>query len=670
MWYRGEKLVRYAMQAVRFGAALSVGVCLQAAEGPVAADEGPFFQAMPVVEAASLHTQTLEDAPANVTVISREEIHRQGYRTLAEALSNVRGFYNVFDGAYNYLGSRGLDVPGDYTTRILVMVNGHYMPDNVYNMAGYIGQDFGIDMDLVQRIEVIRGPSSALYGSNGIFATINIVTISPVDHPTARATTEIGSYGEKKIQLSSSMYLGRGANMLLSGSIFHDAGRSVDFGRIGGGPELGVADGVERQRGYHVFAHAVWHNWSFMALANRRDELIPHGYFGTSFNSRGTQAEDGRSFVEAAYSRPLGRNHEINWRFYYDRYRYWGRYDYDGEDATYRYDDLALGHWVGTRLTYGIQTSSWGTLTFGGEANIDLQALQNNALVSPYEETYLDTDNPDRSYGLFLQQELRLSPKWTTYLGARLDDSGSHDPFVSPRLALLYKQSPRTTYKLLYGRSFRNPNAYEEFYDLEGDYRANPNLKPERAQTVEISADHRFSERVRGEATVYRYWLGDLIQNVLDEQGVFQFHNNARVRALGAEFELSGRPLPWLETAGAFTVGRVSSEDFVLALVNSPRSTAQFRFSLPLATRKVILAGAYRYLSSRRTVSGGRVDSVPLFDLTVSTRRLHPSFDVVLGLRNAFDKTYFDPVAEEHVVDRFQRRGRTAFVKIIWGHGE
>jgi outer membrane receptor for monomeric catechols len=75
-------------------------------------------------------------------------------------------------------------------------------------------------------------------------------------------------------------------------------------------------------------------------------------------------------------------------------------------------------------------------------------------------------------------------------------------------------------------------------------------------------------------------------------------------------------------------------------------------------------------LSARRTVSGGRVEAAPLFDLTLSTRRLHRSFDLVLGVRNVFDRTYFDPVGEEHVSDRFQRRGRTAFIKLVWQYGE
>jgi outer membrane receptor for ferrienterochelin and colicins len=613
------------------------------------------------VEGAALHPQSLQDAPASVTIITAEDIRKYGYRTLGEALASVRGFYVDNNRAYVTVGVRGFNLPGDYGSHILVMVNGHNMADNVFDYMLYFGNDFPIDMNLIRQIEIIRGPASALYGSNAMFATINIITKPPGEVEPLTFTADTGSFGEKKGQLTASASLGR-AKLLLSGSMFQSTGESPLYFPQYNAPENNYGNAIDMngERGYHIFSSLVWRNWTITTALAGHDQIQPISWGFTIFNDRGTQNYDNRDFVDAVYARQLGGG-TLRWRTYYDSFHYQGRGDYalDGGGVDDNRTNL-FGNWVGTQLTYRFQTTRAGDLTVGAEGTVDLRNRLENFDVSPAPAEYLNTSHPDRTLAIIAQDEKRLSERWKLNLGIRMDKSSYRRNFVSPRAALIYQRS-EWTYKFLYGRSFRNPSPFQLFYGDGVGAAANPNARPESADTVEADVERKLGARMNVQASAYGYRMHDFLEGVYVAGGLLQYQNTGQIHAEGVEVEINGRLAHGIEATASYAVQR-SRDDTILE--NSPEHLVKLHLAVPLG-RKWDLSNGMQYVSSRITLAGPSVNPFYLADFTLTSKRLLPNLDLRVGLRNAFNQRYADPVALFPVVASMPQPGRTVWVELI-----
>ncbi len=614
------------------------------------------------VEGAALHPQTLQDAPASVTIITAEDIRKYGYRTLGEALSGVRGFYLSNDRSYQTIGVRGFSLPGDYDSHLLVMVNGHNMADNIFDYMLYMGDNFPIDMNLIKQIEIIRGPSSALYGSNAIFATINIITKSPEEAGPLAVTADFGSFGEKKAQVVETASFG-GAKVLFSGSVYNIGGESPLFFPEYDNPQNNYGEAVHMtgEKGYHFFSTLAWRNWTITAAFAGDSNIQPISWGPTIFNDRGTRNDDQRNLIDAAYQREIGGG-TLRWRTYYDSFHYEGRGDYalpGGAVEDNRQSEL--GNWIGTEVTYRTRPFFAGDITLGVDSSIDIRAFLTDYDVSPVPIQYLSTNHPDRSLALFLQDEKKLSERWRLDVGLRVDISAIHPDFVSPRGALIYQRSA-WTYKFLYGRSFRSPSAFQLFYGDGIADAANPALRPESADTVEVDAERKLGKRMNLQASAYGYQLHDFLLGVYLSNGLLQYQNSAGIRAEGVEVEINGRPAKWLEATASYAWQR--SRDNGGILENSPEQLAKLRFAAPLG-RKFDLSSSMQYESSRWTLAQASLKPLYLADFTLTSKHLLPDLDVRLGLRNAFNTGYSDPIALSPIVDTMPQPGRTFFVELI-----
>src|SRR5580700_3125587 len=144
------------------------------------------------VYGASGYQQKVTEAPASITIITSDDIQRYGYRTLADILRNVPGFYVSYDRNYSYLGVRGYSLPGQYNSSITLLIDGHRLNDNIYD-AALIGTEFPLDIDLIDRVEVIRGPNSSLYVASAFLGVVNIITKRAQDLPNVSATASVAS---------------------------------------------------------------------------------------------------------------------------------------------------------------------------------------------------------------------------------------------------------------------------------------------------------------------------------------------------------------------------------------------------------------------------------------------------------------------------------------------
>ena len=611
-----------------------------------------------IVVAGSKRAQQTRDVASFVSVVTAADISEHGYRTLSAVLKTLPSFYVSDDRNYTSLGVRGFARSGDYNTRVLLLINGQRTNDNVYDQA-LLGQEFSIDVDMIDRIEVIRGPSAAIYGSNAIFAVINVVTKPGASLNGGEVVASDASYGTHAGRASYGKAFANGADVLVSATLSESKGQRLYY------PEYdapitnnGFTNNADYENFHKLLATASKGNFSFQASSSNREKGIPTGAYGTLFNDNRSLTWNGLSLASASYMRAAERS-SLSARVFAGRATYKGEFAWDASLPPNH--DSGLGDWLGADVD-ATHTYSRHVLTLGGEFQDNYRQNQKNFTTDP-AIVFVDARNESVHGGIFAQDEIALFKSLVAYAGIRVDRYEGFGSATSPRLGLIYTPDAATTVKLLGGRAFRAPNEYEQHFESYV-FEANPNLKPERIETLELVAERMVGGGVQLSASTFRNRLSALISQQIDATDSTRliFENADAIESKGVEFGL--RVNRGHGPTGQLTYSLQKTEDRLtgIELTSSPRHMAKLDFLAPLVSN--ITAGVdAQYVSGQRTIAGTVAPGQLVTNLTLLAPLAFRRFDLSATVYNLFGVAYGIPGSDAHLQSVIPQDGRSFRVK-------
>ncbi len=381
------------------------------------------------ISTAAKYEQRVTDVPASVAVITAEEIARNGWHTLAEALASVPGVTLTYDRAYTYLGVRGVGLPGDYNNRFLILLNGEPLVDGV---AGAIdtGTALGIDLSLLSRIEFVRGPGSVLYGSGAMFGVINLVLKTE-----GEASSVMAGAGSHHTTIAAGRFvhdLSGGFSMTVAGSAQDDHGQNLFYPEFNT-PENnnGVSAGHDYDEYRNLIGTVAGHGLRFLALTSSRTKGVPTGWFGSTFNEQ-QQFTDGRNLLSLTAEHRASSTSQMYLRTSYDRYDYHGQFPYSGQ--------MAGDHSVSTRLNadfrYVWDAKPNHRVTLGAEYVDNVRASYTTFLAG----TVHIIGGPFSVGSVYAQSEFQPSHSLSVTTGLRYDRYEHLTGTVNPRVAVVWQR--------------------------------------------------------------------------------------------------------------------------------------------------------------------------------------------------------------------------------------
>jgi len=621
-----------------------------------------------VVVTASKMEEHVDKTVATTTVITQDDIAHIGARNLLDVLRLVPGIGIT----QSQLGIREIEVRGVKTLaseKVQVMLNGHPLDHNLQN-AGSTWVYDDLPVDTIKRVEVVRGPGSALYGANAFLAVINIITQNAKDLNGLHTSAGWGSFDTQQYRASWGKQFKNSAEAALHFNFTDTNGIkspiSVDSLSVQGLSSAApgksqLTEGrydLEWQLGYQDFK-----------LDGRYINKRTGSFFGAAsiLSDARTQQDYNDYFLRLSRTWKIQNNFTVDTQVFHDYY---------SADNIWQ---IAPSQFFRT----GFQDTRTG-----GEIQANYHISDTQTIISGFsyakeqQGNLIDESGPDPTHLItaLSSSEERTRRRWGVYiedvwdplknvrmtLGARYDRYSDFGGTFNPRLGFNWEFVKNYSLKFSYGTAYRAPAFGELGLVNNPVVLGNPMLKPEEVKTFEAGIIAHPVKGLTTQATYYHSAINQLISQVPGQTTAFRYDNNGSVVAEGVE----------LETRYDFDgnlKGSYVSANYVLQhsvqlnqqLADVPRHrtnlTALWAFDNTWSSFAHVLIKGSTLRNpgdTRNNVPGYALLDVGLLGKNMLGKKVDISFNVY----NLFDKRYYDPAPTSlNFIGDYQMAGRAFF---------
>ncbi|MCE5194995.1 MAG: TonB-dependent receptor [Nitrospiraceae bacterium] len=611
----------------------------------------------------------LRKAPAIATVITAEEIRNMGARNLLDILKRIPGIgVGIADQpTMNSIEVRGIKTRN--SEKVLIMIDGMRMNNLVLGEAMYTATD--ISVENIKRVEVIRGPGSALYGANAFIAVINIVTKTASDIKKAEITAGGGSYGTQHYNLQSGY---DGDNLKIAGVFDYFSTKGAKsfiesdaqtLNDIAHGTHASMAPGYtsEWNRRYDTGINM---SYGDLSIKGRLIEKKKGSFTGVAYALNDESYQEFKQFfIDLSYLIKANSNLDITARAYVNQINmnfYWEIFP---EGYAGLFPDGLLGSPSTKNRTTGVEltgdyTIKNHTLTVGTVAEYAEQfGTKHFTNFNPNTYAPLGSFQDITSWGnwnknvdrtilaLYLQDIWKISNSISFTAGIRYDNYSDFGDTINPRLGFVWEFAEDLSLKLLYGTAFRTPT-FTELYSINNPVEGgNPDLKPEKIKTYEVGIEYRFLQKFTSRINYFHNEIKDLI--VLGEKpspaDPAPYINKNKAKVDGVETELiynySKNIYGYLNYTYQHPIDADTGKK--LLAVPSHRANAGINF---LILQHLNTNLNLNWVGERSRAAGDTRYPLPstyTVDLTMILKRLYKDFEIRGSVYNIFDKEYKDP---------------------------